>query len=129
MREVVLDTSALLYWTLDPTRLTVRAVHAIADAERCLVSVVSLWEVALKTGRGALELPLSVDEYMRRLERADRVEIAPLDQATVVAGAQLQWEHRDPADRWIVALARSRTCALVSSDKRIREFYESAVCE
>jgi PIN domain nuclease of toxin-antitoxin system len=42
-------------------------------------------------------------------------------------GALLEWEHRDPADRWIVALAEQRDCPIVTSDERIRAFHENTI--
>ena len=50
-----------------------------------------------------------------------------LSVATAVAGAALEWEHRDPADRWITAFAAEHDAALVTSDERIRAFYPAAV--
>ena len=127
MRELLLDTSALLFWTLAPERLTASALRAIDDSRVRLLSVVSLWEVALKNRKGALELPLAPREYLDRLEAADGVEIVPLQPRVAVAGALLDWDHRDPADRWIVALAQQRECPIVTSDERIRSFYEATI--
>lgn len=127
MRELLLDTSALLFWTLSPERLSAPATRAIGEAEARLISVVSLWEVALKHRKGALELPLPSREYVARLETAEKVEIVPLEQRVAVAGALLEWDHRDPADRWIVALAQQRNCAIVTSDERIRAFHKNTV--
>ena len=44
---IVLDTSALLYWTLDPAELTLNAEKAIVNADKVVVSSISLWEIAL----------------------------------------------------------------------------------
>ncbi|MFP4302710.1 MAG: type II toxin-antitoxin system VapC family toxin [Spirochaetaceae bacterium] len=127
MRELLLDTSALLFWTLAPERLTASAIQAIDDASVRLISAVSLWEVALKNRKGALELPLPTEEYVDRLTAADRVEISPLEPQVAVAGALLDWDHRDPADRWIVALAQQRGCPIVTSDERIRAFHKHTI--
>ena len=127
MRELLLDTSALLYWTLLPERLSEPAVRAIENAEERLISVVSLWEVALKQKKGALELPLPVTEFTSRVRRAEGTTIVPLELETAVDGALLDWSHRDPADRWLVALATRRNCSLVSSDERIRRYYALSV--
>jgi len=39
---IVLDTSALLYWTLDPAELTLNAEKAIANADKVVVSSISV---------------------------------------------------------------------------------------
>ena len=124
---MVLDTSALLYWTLSPERLSEAAAAALRNASRTLVVSVSLWEIALKQTRGALELPVTIEEYIARLRAIDGLELHSLSVATAVAGAALEWTHRDPADRWITAFAAEHDAALVTSDERIRAFYPAAV--
>ena len=124
---VVLDTSALLFWTLDRERLSEVASDAISEADRVLVSSISIWEIGIKVARGGLTIPLSVREYSERLERIARVEVLPVDTETWLANLELSWDHRDPADRTIVATALVNACPLVTSDRAIRNFYPRAV--
>ena len=124
---VVLDTSALLFWTLHRERLSEAASGAISEADRLLVSSISIWEIGVKVARGGLSIPLSVREYAERLERIARVEVLPVDTETWLAGLELSWDHRDPADRTIVATAALNERPLVTSDRAIRNFYSRAV--
>ena len=124
---VVLDTSALLFWTLHRERLSEAASVAISEADRMLVSSISIWEIGIKVARGRLSIPLSVSEYAERLERIARVEVIPVDTETWLAGLELAWDHRDPADRTIVATAALNECPLVTSDRAMRNFYSRAV--
>lgn len=124
---ILLDTSALVFWTLRPDRLTTKAALAIAQADRLLVSAISIWEIAIKVKRGKLELPLDIDAYLDRLRRVDKLEILSVDAATWLANVALPWEHRDPADRTIVALAEILDCPLVSSDATIAAFYKATI--
>ena len=79
---VVLDTSALLFWTLHRERLSEAASGAISGADRVLVSSISIWEIGIKVARGGLSIPLPVREYAERLERIARVEVLPVDTET-----------------------------------------------
>ena len=124
---VVLDTSTLLFWTLDRERLSKVASDAISEADRVLVSSISIWEIGIKVARGGLTIPLSVREYSERLERIARVEVLPVDTETWLANLELSWDHRDPADRTIVATALVNACPLVTSDRAMRNFYPRAV--
>ncbi len=124
---VVLDTSALLFWTLDRPRLSEAAATAIADADRVLVSAISIWEIGIKVSKGKLSIPISVREYAQQLQLVDRVEVVPVDAETWLTNLELQWEHRDPADRSIVATAQLLSCPLVTSDTTIRAFYPRSV--
>lgn len=124
---VVLDTSAVLYWTLDPDQLTMAARQAIDGTDRLVISSISVWEIGLKVKRGKLTIPLSIPEYVDRLDRIDKLEILPVDVRTWLENLDLKWEHRDPADRTVVATARLLGCPLIASDKRIASFYEETV--
>jgi PIN domain nuclease of toxin-antitoxin system len=124
---IVLDTSALLYWTLDPALLSSNARATIELAERILVSSISIWEIALKVKREKLVIPLPIADYVERLQRLDRVEILPVDVQTWLDNLNLPWEHRDPADRTIVALATRQDCPLITSDSVIANYYPKTI--
>jgi len=124
---IVLDTSALLFWTLDPVQLSAQANLAIEKADHLIVSSISVWEIALKVKRGKLDLPLSINDYVERLDRLERLEILPVDVRMWLDNLQLDWDHRDPADRTIVAIAERLDCPLVTSDHIITGFYPKTV--
>lgn len=125
--KIVLDTSALIYWTLDRGKLTQAATTAINNAEIILVSAISIWEIGLKVKQGKLELPLSIHAYIAQLNRLERLEIDSVTVAVLLENLALDWEHRDPADRTIVATAILTGCPLVSSDRIIRNFYPKTI--
>jgi PIN domain nuclease of toxin-antitoxin system len=124
---IVLDTAALLYWTLDPGRLSSAAARTIDRADRILVSSISIWEIAVKVRRGGLTLPITVRDYVRSLSAVRNVEIVPVDELLWLENVELDWDHRDPADRTVVALAARSGCPLVTSDRAIRARYAAAV--
>jgi PIN domain nuclease of toxin-antitoxin system len=124
---VVLDTGALLYWSLDPERLTPAAASVIAHADRILVSSISIWEIAVKVKRGRLTLPVSPREYAERLRQVRNVELVPVDESLWLDSVDLDWDHRDPADRALVALAMRNGCPRVTSDRTIVARYPAAV--
>ena len=124
---IVLDTSALLYWALDRQRLTQAATANISESDRIIISSMSLWEIGVKVGKGKLDIPLPIRDFAERIELVDRVEIAPVDLAIWLKNLELDWEHRDPADRTIVATAELYGCPLVTSDRIVREYYADTV--
>ena len=124
---VVLDTSALLYWTLDPDQLSLAARRTIEQADRLVISSISVWEIALKVKRGKLDIPLSIIDYAERLQRLESLEILSVDVQTWLENLDLDWEHRDPADRTIVAIATRLACPLVTSDRVVADFYRETI--
>jgi PIN domain nuclease of toxin-antitoxin system len=124
---IVLDTSALLYWTLDPAQLSPDAEKVIENADRIVISSISIWEIALKVKRGKLVIPLTISEYVERLQRLEALEILSVDVQTWLDNLDLLWEHRDPADRTVVALATRFGCPLITSDRVIGNYYKETV--
>jgi len=124
---IVLDTSALLFWTLDPPLLSPSAGEAIAQADQILVSSISIWEIGVKVKRDKLVLPIAVRDYAERLATVERVQLLPVDTTTWLDSLELSWEHKDPADRVIVATARRLGCSLLTSDRKIARFYAHTV--
>jgi PIN domain nuclease of toxin-antitoxin system len=124
---IVLDTSALLFWTLDPDQLSEKARQSIAQVDKIVISSISIWEIGSKVKHHKILLPLSFEEYFSRLQQVERLEILPIDTQSWVDNLNLTWDHHDPADRTIVALAERYNCPLVTSDHIIAEFYPETI--
>ena len=124
---IVLDTSALVFWTLNRDRLSRTAAQAISDADRIALSSISIWEIGIKVKKEQLSIPISIQEFSDKLEQIDRLDILPVDVQTWIKNLELDWDHRDPADRTIVATASLHACPLVTSDSAIRAFYSQAI--
>ncbi|MYB69789.1 MAG: type II toxin-antitoxin system VapC family toxin [Gemmatimonadetes bacterium] len=124
---IVLDTSALVFWTLNRDRLSRTAAQVISDADRIALSSISIWEIGIKVKKEQLSIPISIQEFTDKLEQIDRLDILPVDVRTWIKNLELDWDHRDPADRTIVATASLHACPLVTSDSAIRAFYSQAI--
>ncbi len=124
---IVLDTSALLFWLFAPERLSAKASDAITAASQIVISSISIWEIGIKVKRGKLEIPLSPEMLVAKLNETDGVRIEPVTEMTWLQNLALTWEHKDPADRTIVATAALLGCPLLTSDLELRAFYRAAV--
>lgn len=123
---VVLDTQAWLWWTHDTTRLSQPALAAIEEAEAAdgiRVSVISAWEIAVKSELGKLELSMDIDAWFRRAGAYPNLVVEPLSARDAINSTRLPGTfHKDPADRIIVTMARRYGIALVTSDTSIRAY-------
>lgn len=123
---IVLDTQAWLWWTHAPAQLSQQAREAIQRAEKAdgiRVSVISAWEIALKSEMGKLALPLDIDEWYRQASTYPNLVVEPLSALDAIASTRLPGSfHKDPADRMIVAMARRYGCKLVTSDRLIQRY-------
>jgi PIN domain nuclease of toxin-antitoxin system len=85
-------------------------------------SAISIWELGVKIQRGKLDIGISIDEFARRIEKSAIVELLPVTTATWLRSLDLAWDHRDPADRVIVATAILRGVPLLTADVEIHRF-------
>lgn len=124
---IVLDTSALIYWTLDPAKLSRNAEKSIVAADVITISSISIWEIGIKVKRKRLAIPLSLETYVEKLKQVDRVEVMAVTEEMWMKNLELAWRHNDPADRTIVATAMLMDSPLVTSDRVIRRFYKPSI--
>lgn len=80
------------------------------------------WEVAAKAESEKLRFDRPYGLWIdQALTHDPRIEVLHLLPRIAVEAAKLPWDHRDPADRFIVATARVEQSALVTSDTEIQE--------
>ena len=114
---MLLDTHVLVWALLAPDHLSRAARDALAGSTERIVSAASLYEIAYKArlGKWPEVAPLLQIDLDARL-RADGFEVAAASGAIMERAGRLDWSHRDPFDRLIVATAQHRVVALVSKD-------------
>ena len=89
---IVLDTCALLWWTLDPDALSpaaARSCRTIATHGAC-ASAISLWEMGIKWRSGAICLgDMDLRTSVRTLQMVDGLELIPVPPAVWVENVVL----------------------------------------
>jgi len=87
------------------------------------VSAVSVWEIALLVDTRRIELDLPIEAWITRFFERPGIEALPLGHHAACRSYRLhQLEHRDPADRLLIATAIELACPLVTYDERILRF-------
>jgi PIN domain nuclease of toxin-antitoxin system len=120
---IVLDTAAWIWRASDPKRLSARARRAFDEAERALVSAISIWEVAMLVAKRRIQLDQQVEHWIDLALALPKIQVAPLEPAIAVRSTKLPGTfHPDPADRIIVATALERGIPIVTPDERIRSY-------
>lgn len=122
--SLLLDTHFWIWWLTpgSPLRPAERnALDATADAGGIYLAAISLWEAQLLHSRKRLQLPLPFSEWLSRATEPQVLTVLPLDRDVVIALEALPARfHGDPADRLIVATARTHGMPLATRDREIR---------
>lgn len=115
-REILLDTNALLWLVADPGRIEPVVLERLLDPDSTLmVSAVSAWEMAIKTRSGRLPGGDALVSAWSEAVSGLRAQHLPVEPDDALLAGSLDWSHRDPVDRMLVAQAR-RHMVLASSD-------------
>lgn len=91
-----------------------------ADPGRMVVSVASLWEIAIKTRAEKLIPQIPVAEIEAYLEGLGFV-ILPIMPRHVTTPAEPEPPTRDPFDRLLVAIAQTEGIRLVTADRALAD--------
>ena len=121
---VVLDTHTVIWWTLDPVKLSKRAAKLCTQftTTPAYLSSISIWEIGIKIKKGKLDLGISARQFAERLKRTGLVQIVPVDETIWLRNLELEWDHRDPSNRTIVATAQIKNVPVLTKDETIRHF-------
>jgi PIN domain nuclease of toxin-antitoxin system len=120
---IVLDTATWIWRASDPKRLTTKARRAIDEAERALVSAISVWEVAMLVAKRRIQLDRPIEQWVDIALALPGIQLVGLEPAIAVRSTKLPGEfHPDPADRMIVATALENAVPIVTPDERIRSY-------
>jgi PIN domain nuclease of toxin-antitoxin system len=121
---VLLDTHVWLWWLTPGSPLPRRerdALDAEAAGGALAIAAISLWEAQVLQARGRLQLPLPFADWITRATDSRMLSVVPLDRDVVIGlDALPAGFHGDPADRLIVATARTHAMSLATHDAAIR---------
>lgn len=116
--RVLLDTNALIWWLEQNPRLGAEAGALLSNSPLTFVSVVSAWEIAIKTARGKLKLPAPLEVAM---EHYGFVRLA-VDFQHVSEYQKLPHHHRDAFDRMLIAQAKVEGLVTITSDRQFEPY-------
>ena len=113
---LLLDTHAFLWFVTGDARLSRAARRRMeAGGSRLVLSVASIWEMAIKNSLGRLALPAPLPDYIEE-KRGAGFGIMSVEWTHAVAVAGLPFHHNDPFDRLIIAQGLAERLPIVSGD-------------
>jgi len=125
--KFVLDTHAVLWIAESATRLSpkVRTLASKCAADDFGIAAISLLEIARKARTGEIELSPDPASWLEDL--GERFQILPLTSRIAWRSVELDWSHKDPANRLICATALEHKVPLVTHDQEITRWGGVAV--
>ena len=104
--KLLLDTHTFIWWDREPDLIPPATLQLMRQSQ-LLLSLVSLWEIQIKTQLGKLNLNLPLADLVKH---------------HILALEQLPQHHRDPFDRLLIAQGRVESTAIVSRDDIFKSY-------
>ena len=120
----LLDTHSLLWLRKDDKRFKRSKWEPILFDSRAIVyvSIVSIWEIAIKRSLGKLDLDGTLEEFAQSLVDTLGFKILPVEIAHLSILETLPFHHRDPFDRLLIAQAIELGAVGVTNDPDWRNY-------
>ncbi|MCL2064965.1 MAG: type II toxin-antitoxin system VapC family toxin [Candidatus Cloacimonetes bacterium] len=120
--KYLIDTNVLIWYIENQPEIDDTVLDIIDNLEnKIFVSVVSIWEIALKTSKNKLFLGINIDELYKIIKNR-KFELLPIKQKHLKGIINLPQIHKDPFDRLLVATAKSENLVLITSEKDIHQY-------
>jgi PIN domain nuclease of toxin-antitoxin system len=115
--NLLLDTHTFIWWDRDPAKLTPAVLQRLQSPDnQVLLSLVSLWEIQIKTQLGKLTLRGHLADIVQQQQIENDLRLLPIEVPHIFALEDLPQHHRDPFDRLLIAQSLVEQATLVSRD-------------
>jgi PIN domain nuclease of toxin-antitoxin system len=113
--QLLLDTHTFIWFISGDQALPQKALDAIKNTEnKCYISIASIWEIAIKFSLKKLELKSDFD-----------IEVLQITFQHLQKIINLEFHHRDPFDRLIIAQAIVENLTIITKDENFSRYTDS----
>ncbi len=114
--DLLLDTHAFIWFMNGDNQLSTTVRDLIVDTNnKCFLSIASVWEIAIKSSLNKLDLHGDFDRIAQFINAND-MELLPITFEHVQGLLRLDFHHRDPFDRIIIAQAFGENLTIATKD-------------
>lgn len=120
---IILDTCAIIFDALAPSKLTSQTKKVIAKAEesqQLACSDISLWEIGMLILKKRIEPGIDTETFLQLVFKARQIEVVPIGIGIATLATTLETPHLDPADRIIAATTIHYQGSLITCDKKLQ---------
>ena len=121
--SILLDTCSLIVYLFEDA-LPKTSNDLVSNTPDVYVSVVSLWEIAIKKSIGKLEVECSIVDIANECEKIG-IKLLHLMPEHMDYVIKLPFIHKDPFDRIIMSQAIVERMSLISEDQAILPYQEA----
>ncbi|OJX38409.1 MAG: twitching motility protein PilT [Chloroflexi bacterium 44-23] len=121
--RALLDTHTFLWWNMNDPQLSTMVKEIISDgSNEIYLSAASVWEIAIKVGKGRLLLPEEPGPYIASRMKSNHFSALPIQISHTVKVYNLPHYHEDPFDRLLIAQSQMEKLILLTINPEIRKY-------
>ena len=115
--RILLDTHTLIWFDAGDSKLSTTARILIEDEDNHkLVSIASIWEMAIKESKGLLNLSVPFEDYIRQILSLEDFNLLNINLDHLNAIVTMPCHHKDPFDRLLIAQSMVEGIPILSKD-------------
>ncbi|WP_342084578.1 type II toxin-antitoxin system VapC family toxin [Dyadobacter sp. OTU695] len=116
--KYILDTHTLIWFLQGNGALSQVAKRIIEETEsQKYVSIGSIWEIAIKVSLEKLVLAKTLEDFLFDLSQT-KIAILPIKLSHTIRLSKLEFVHRDPFDRMIIAQSIEENMEVLTQDTK-----------
>ena len=120
--NLLIDTHILIWYIAGHSNLNKPMINLLEDARNNIsISVASLWEIAIKLGKGKLDLGIEFHELEAILNQLN-IQFLPILFSDLNVHRTLPFHHTDPFDRLIISQSINQNLTLTSADSAFKDY-------
>jgi len=120
--KLLLDTHTFIWFINGDARLSKKAKKEILkSSNKKFISMASIWEMAIKTSLGKLRINYPFKEVFNQIDENGFETLAIIFDHTLLV-SQLEFHHRDPFDRLIIAQAIYENMTIITNDRNFQDY-------
>jgi len=124
--QLLLDTHTFIWFINGDSSLPKKIINEIKNLKNeCFISIASIWEIAIKCRLNKLSLNADFDKILDFLDQ-NQIEILPISFNHIIKLNELDFHHRDPFDRILIAQGISENLTILTKDQNF-SFYETKI--
>lgn len=120
--RILLDTHILIWHLEGDSQLSPdRRLLIASPSNQVLISIASLWEIAIKLSKGKLAISKSINDVVEQVERSTGLIFA-IEPEHLIHVASLPFHHKDPFDRLIIAQSLVENIPILTADSNFSQY-------
>lgn len=126
--DILLDTHTLIWFLNGDNKLSNKVKDSIEDQNNFkVVSIASIWEIAIKISLDKFRFPKGFNSFLQLVDESG-FDILPITFEHTIVLATLEFIHRDPFDRMLVAQCKADDFVIATKDDNIKNHLVNSAC-